>query len=121
MTPAISINPGSDALRAGDLAQARSNMEVFIRDALGAAAKQARITEGAREENGRFLFNVALGARSVSVSMPGLPLEQVRYKNTSGQDIWAFPRLFVDGASWVWLYGCRSLQRKLEEQEEPVE
>jgi hypothetical protein len=28
----------------------------------------------------------------------------VRYLGIPGQNIWDFPRLFVDGSSWVWKF-----------------
>ena len=36
--------------------------------------------------------------------MPGLPLDQVRFVEDEGQDIWKYPRLFVDGKPWLWKY-----------------
>ncbi|MET9402659.1 hypothetical protein [Kitasatospora sp. NPDC002965] len=36
--------------------------------------------------------------------MPGLSLDQVRWMNEPDQNIWNYPRLFVDGSSWVWWY-----------------
>lgn len=115
--PMFDINPGSGPVQGGDLAQARANMEVFIHDALGEADDVARIVGGEPEEDGRFLFYVESASRRVPVSMPGLPLKQVRYMHPAGRSMRDFPRLFVDGASWVWLYGCRALCRKLGERE----
>jgi len=34
--------------------------------------------------------------------MPGLPLDRVRYIGAPEQNAWRFPRLFVDGNSWLW-------------------
>jgi hypothetical protein len=31
-------------------------------------------------------------------------LEKVRYLDSENQDIFNFPRLYVDGSSWVWKY-----------------
>ena len=39
-----------------------------------------------------------------TVDMPGLPLAKVRFTGAKSQDIWTFPRLYVDDSSWVWLY-----------------
>jgi hypothetical protein len=42
--------------------------------------------------------------------MPGLPVEQVRYMGESGQNIWDFPRLYVDDSSWIWEFALSSCE-----------
>lgn len=39
-----------------------------------------------------------------SVDMPSLSLEKIRYMGEKTQNIWDFPRLYVNGSSWVWKY-----------------
>lgn len=34
--------------------------------------------------------------------MPGLPLDKVRYVKGEKRSILEFPRLYVDGSSWIW-------------------
>ena len=34
--------------------------------------------------------------------MPGIPTERVRYLGDPGQNIWDYPRLYVNGESGVW-------------------
>ena len=53
------------------------------------------------EWGGRWPCLLVLGGRECWVAMPGLPLERVRYMGEP-QNIWDFPRLYVDGDSWVW-------------------
>ena len=45
--------------------------------------------------------------RSTVVSMSALPLEEVRYIDEKKQRISQFPRLSVDGSSWVWFFALR--------------
>lgn len=46
------------------------------------------------------MFTCRRGIRKASVDMPGTPLTEVRY--IDGADPWRFPRLYVDGSSWLW-------------------
>jgi len=41
--------------------------------------------------------------------MPGLPLDLVRYTGENGQNIWNFPRLYLDDSSWVWKFAANIL------------
>lgn len=63
------------------------------------------------EGNGRFTFTLAFGeGLQFEIEMPGLPIEKVRWTGAADQDIWDYPRLYVDGSSWVWKYAvnvCR--------------
>jgi len=59
------------------------------------------------EDDGRYQFSVWKTGKennAVLIEMPGLPLEEVRYIKPSEQNIWNFPRLYVDDSSWIWLY-----------------
>lgn len=47
---------------------------------------------------------------AVDVEMPGLPLDQVRYLGPP-QNILNFPRLYVDGSSWVWCFAVSAVLR----------
>ena len=42
--------------------------------------------------------------RTIEIQMPGLPVDRVRFLDEDGQNIWDFPRLYVDDSSWVWKY-----------------
>ncbi|WP_232700178.1 hypothetical protein [Brevibacillus daliensis] len=58
-------------------------------------------------DDGRYLFELKTHIKSGfswEVDMPSLPLEQGRYVSEEGQNIQDFPRLYVDGSSWVWKY-----------------
>lgn len=106
----IVINPGTGPVAGATAAEAGHNMSVF-------AQEVAQMRDEPREnftvevldlaeDNGRFFFSLTHlpSESSVEIEMPGLPLDQVRYLDLPTQDIWDFPRLYVDGSSWVWLY-----------------
>ena len=48
---------------------------------------------------------------SMRILPPGLALAGVRYLDQPGQNIWHFPRLYIDGDSWVWKYAVEIVQR----------
>ncbi len=115
MRAAIS-NPGSGTVdaEADGIKIARANMDAFIADL---AIDFAVITPvaGKGRGDGRFPFTVTAGDRSVVVHMPGIALDRVRYMN-DWQNPFLYPRLFVDGSSWLWVIAINvvreSLQRK---------
>ena len=53
-------------------------------------------------DEGRFPYRMTCDGNEYMIDMPGLPLEQVRYMARKDQSIWLFPRLLVDGDSWLW-------------------
>jgi hypothetical protein len=103
MTTFVAINPGTGDVANSQLAQATENMEAFLADMNLDGATFERL-EKRDYDNGRFAFRVCYGASSVEVQMPGIPLERVRYMGYEGQNIWRYPRLYVEGSSWVWSY-----------------
>lgn len=113
----VIINPGSGPVTGASEAHAIANMQVWCDDHPWDDVRFERRAEH-DEGDGRYHFvvwreSVPRGGRGIhitnsehEVEMPGLPLEQVRYVQGEGQNIWHFPRLYVDGSSWVW---CLSL------------
>ena len=113
----IFINPGAGNVEQ-DLGfeQAYKNMLQFIED----CEVPLSIVESKHipEENGRYNFTLELDALStikIEVDMPSLPLEKVRYMGEETQNIWDFPRLYVDGSSWVWKYAIITKQQIIEQ------
>jgi len=100
----ISINPGSGPVANAKEAYATENIEAFIRDCSGDGIKWRRKPES--DENGRFTFVLYKDGtdRTHEIDMPGLPLDRVRFMEEPGQNPWNFPRLFVDGSSWFWMF-----------------
>lgn len=103
----IVINPGSGAVSGATEENAIENMKHFLVDCnIGANYKFARFPEY-DQDDGRFSFMVyeSGGIRGIHhwVDMPGLPLDKVRYMGTD-QNPWHYPRLYVDGSSWLWSF-----------------
>ena len=67
------------------------------------------------DKDGRygFLLDSGLSTLPLEVEMPGLPLADVRYMpdepGNGDQNPWDFPRLYVDGSSWLWKYAVRTI------------
>lgn len=114
----IVINPGSGPVANAEEYHAVENMKQFIVDAELPEACIRR--KPAADCDGRFAFEVSLEHGNVEVLMPGIPLDEVRYMGRH-QNIWDFPRLYVDGSSWVWLFAFRQLRDhfNLENPEQP--
>lgn len=98
----VYINPGSGPVEGAMEEDAIENMKKFIEDTGTEHLNCLRIPE--EDAEGRFGFLLWKGTRCHFVDMPGLPLSQVRYMDENGQDIWDYPRLYIDGSSWVWKF-----------------
>lgn len=108
----IVINPGTGPVEGATLEHAKANMDVFCADLRAAgiiATTISRVEAG--DDAGRFGYRLGTGdARTLDIEMPGLPLDQVRFIDADGQDIWDFPRLYVDGGSWIWMFAVVACQ-----------
>lgn len=102
----IIINPGTWAIEGATEANALECVKAFIKDLGADAAMIERLPE--REDNGRYGYRLTLDGRSTVVDMPGWPVDRVRFMGRDGQDIWQFPRLYVDGSSWLWKFALYS-------------
>lgn len=65
------------------------------------------------KENGRYPFTLWTTSGKCEIDMPGIPLEDVRWIDAEGQNIWHYPRLYVDGSSFVWKYAVELARDKL--------
>jgi hypothetical protein len=108
----ITINPGTGPVEGGTLEQAKANMDAFSADLRDAGLYATGLTRREHTDaDGRFGYTLTMGdARKLEILMPGLPLDQVRYVGADGQDIWDFPRLYVDGDSWIWMFAVVACQ-----------
>jgi hypothetical protein len=97
------INPGTGPVDGATEAQATANMTAFVED-LGLNVEAVERTPAQDYGEGRYAFTVRMEGRSCEVQMPGIPLARVRYMRHAGQQIGNYPRLYVDGSSWVWFY-----------------
>lgn len=115
--PVVYMNPGTGPVDGASLDNAAANMRQLVVDTglTGVTIRKA----STEDKGGRYGFDVLMpngeaNSRNVcEVEMPGLPLEQVRYTGAADQNIWHYPRLYVDGSSWVWCYGVSMLRDHL--------
>lgn len=112
----IFINPGSGPVADATAAAASCNMEDFIRDLTAAGHTCGALTGLPRLDGaGRFGFVLEVDGQAHEIEMPGRPLDEVRWMDDPDQNIWDFPRLYVDGSSWVWKYALSVCERDTEE------
>ena len=117
--PRIAISPGSEPLQEGTYSpeMALSNLLTFIMDLehiQNLKATDPRVDPEADNDDGRFGFLIDVDGVAVTVGMPGWPLDEVRYLAHDDQDIWDFPRLWVDGSSWLWNYALSAVESTVE-------
>lgn len=106
----IIINPGTEPIADTNEGLAISNAEAFATE-LHLENVQVFRTPGQDYGNGRYAFNLYYEGRACSLQMPGLPLEKVAYHD--GDNPWHFPRLYIDGSSWLWEFALDSARRAL--------
>lgn len=102
----IFINPGTGAVVGANEENAFNNMRVFIADSPIANELYFRRAPRLDYGEGRFAFLVIRNGNYntvIEVQMPGWKLSDVRYLGEN-QDPWDFPRLYIDGSSWLWKY-----------------
>ena len=106
----IIINPGSGPVRGATIENARANMRTLLDDVRERFNCGAEMVFGLADEgDGRWSCTIRVDGRTKhEVEMPGLPLEQVRWVDDPDQNIWDFPRLYIDGSSWVWKYAIEA-------------
>jgi len=99
----VIINPGSGPVLNSSQENAIENIKHFILDNGVENVAWVRISEQDYGE-GRYAFLLWKDNVCYEIQMPGIPLEKVRYMGSGDQNIWDFPRLYVDGSSWVWKF-----------------
>lgn len=124
----LSVNPGSEEVEDVGFEQAYNNILHYINDCeIELFIQSANCVP---EENGRYQFvlkSPLLHKLSYEVEMPSLPIDQIRFMNEEEQNIWHFPRLYVNGSSWIWKYGLitkewvvNQLESEIEEYESTI-
>lgn len=104
----VFINPGTGPVAGSTEEEARKNMKQLVIDA---DIQGARVRRKKRlDEDGRFGFRITYADQVWDIEMPGLPLERVRY--VKGLNPWDFPRLYVDGSSWLWEFAVGIIKRE---------
>lgn len=124
----IAVNPGSGPVD-GDVSwdNAYENITAYITD----CEIPMRIVRSEHEaDDGRYLFVLKNDEYNyqIEVEMPGLPLDRVRYVEGDKRNILDFPRLYVDGSSWIWYIATVTkenikevLEERMEEMKEELE
>lgn len=99
------INPGTEDINSSSVENAIENIKHFVTDLNNEKVEIIRYEEHDYEKeykgNGRYCFLLKKGNYCHEIQMPGLPLEKVRWMSRE-QNIFAFPRLYVDDSSWIW-------------------
>jgi len=96
----VILTPGT-----GPEANATENIKHFLTDVGIPGVNWVRIPSKDYHpfiSEGRYAFLVWKDNECHEIQMPGLPLERVRFMENEGQYIFDFPRLYVDGGSWIW-------------------
>ena len=99
----ICINPGTGALNETNEKNAIENMKHFIADCKIPELNFTRI-ECKDYGEGRYAFLIWKDMTCHEIQMPGLPLDKVRFMDEKTQNIWDFPRLYIDDSSWIWIF-----------------
>ena len=107
----IVINPGTGPVEDATLENAEASIAAFVQDLGIDVVWIARRPQ--QDKNGRYGFILRRNDCECIIEMPGLPVEQVRYIKAPGQKIYDFPRLYVDGSSWVWRFALSDAKRAL--------
>lgn len=114
----IIINPGSGPVAGATEEQSAVNITVFGDD-LRRAGLDVRACNRKPDRDGRdgrFAFELAMAdGRLIEIQMPGLSIEKVRFMGEDGQSILDFPRLYVDGSSYVWEFALSACEPDDEE------
>lgn len=103
--PRVIINPGTGPVGEHSYDNARINVAAFVTD-LQSAGRKAKVLniEDSTDGEGRYFAKIEADGEIHEIEMPGVPLENVRFVDPETQSIFDFPRLYVDGSSWVWKY-----------------
>jgi hypothetical protein len=98
--------PGTFEMDDATEENAIANMEQFIQDCQCSDDLAFERSNTLDYHGGRYAFMVSRkGFRNrFEIQMPGRELDRVRYTGAEDQNIWHYPRLYVDGSSWVWKY-----------------
>lgn len=104
------LNQGSGPVANATVASAKANIKVFAGDLRerGIEVLAVQRKEKLDHGKGRYAFELKLRRgvykKTIEVHMPGIPVKRVRYMGERGQNILQYPRLYVDGSSWAWMY-----------------
>lgn len=104
-------NPGAEK-SFGSIELAENNIKKFIED----SGIYFEYEYSGQRLNGRFVFNLIHKNISYEIGMVGENIESVRYIDGYTQNIWDYPRLYVNGNSYVWLYALKNVTGETEKE-----
>lgn len=107
----VFINPGSGPVEGASVEYATTNMATFMGDLIAAGHTVEAKGVAGNEDDGRWPFVIKVDGVLHEIDMPGIPIANVRWMDEPEQNIWDFPRLYVDGSSWVWKYALGACER----------
>jgi len=109
----VVINPGSGPVPGATEANAKDNMTAFAEEVAERYGADVSVGDVIGESDGRWTFPLVVRkdgkVHEHDVDMPGLPLERVCWRSEEDGSIWDFPRLYVDGSSWIWKFAVKVL------------
>ena len=108
----VFINPGAGPVTDANIDHALRNIEHFIKD-IGIAGVEWEHNEALTADGRYGLTLTAPNGSMCQIEMPGRELSGVRFTGEANQNIWHFPRLYVDGNSWVWQYAVSQARETL--------
>lgn len=108
------VNPGTWTVPDATTEDAEANIATFVAELGLDGVRCLPLPESDQDtDSGRFGFSLQLGDRSCDVEMPGWPLDRVRFTQAPGQNVWHFPRLYVAGNSWLWMFAINQAKDEL--------
>jgi hypothetical protein len=115
----VILNPGTGPVDGASAREARRNIGAFCRE-LSLGPPNVRIERRVNDDSdGRYSYIIRRGIRSTEVDMPGLSLDRVALR--PGDNTWHFPRLYVDGNSWLWPFALNNARRALQDHDGSAE
>lgn len=109
------INPCTGPVQGANLKDAEKNVAKLIEDCnfeFNDNIIVSRVESDDKDGRYSFLLTDVRTECECDIDMPGSHLLNVRFVGDKDQNIWDFPRLYVDGSSWVWKYAILSVRRR---------
>jgi hypothetical protein len=111
VTEFVVINPGTGPVNGAREREARRNVGALCRELALEPPRVQIERRSSGDHDGRYDYVLRRGVRETTISMPGLPLDRVKLRPDDNP--WHFPRLYVDGSSWLWPYAVASARDAL--------
>ena len=100
----IIINPGTGKTEDHGFEQALSNIKVFIEECSIDVELTSSIKHPSDDGRYSFLLQHKGTGKEFVIKIPALPLAEIYYTDSEKQNINIYPRLYVNGNSYVWKY-----------------